>query len=55
MRGLRLLLYLKEQPEEKEGLIKVTDFKEIKVWGDSPQKLRTKWAEILEEVRLRVS
>ena len=33
--------------EEREGLVKVRDFKEVKTWGDCPQKLRTKQAETL--------
>lgn len=33
--------------EEREGLVKVRDFKEVKTWRECPQKWRTKWAEAL--------
>ena len=40
-------LFKAKNKEEKEGLVNVRDFKEVKTWGECPQKLRTKWTKSL--------
>ena len=40
-------LFKAKNKEEKEGLVNVRDFKEVKTWGECPQKLRTKWTKTL--------
>ena len=46
-RNDRGTLFKAMNKEEREWLVKVRDFKEVKTWGDCPQKLRTKQAETL--------